>query len=198
MVGALGDRLARRVLARGDRQRRRLVSRPTRSDAPLRREAGALMTSGGVVPGGRAGSELLRNDPEAPFGLRYDSEAVAAAFREVWAPRSMVLVEASDLVRRRRVRPARHAGADRGRAARRGETDRRARRRAPGRRRSPRRSGGREPDPGAARYWRGGGARTRGSAGLLTSASAAPGLRAARRRRADAPRARRPPRATAT
>ena len=52
-----------------------------------------------MVPEGRAGRELLRDDVDAPFGLRYDNDAVAAAFRDVWRPESVVLVEGSDLVR---------------------------------------------------------------------------------------------------
>src|SRR5262245_16425298 len=59
----------------------------------------ALMDGSGVVPGGQVGDELLVRDPTAPFGLRYDEDAVYGAFRDSWAPRSVVLVEASDVLR---------------------------------------------------------------------------------------------------
>src|SRR5262249_8274403 len=42
---------------------------------------------------------LLVPDRGAPFGLRYDNDAVLRAFQTVWQPRSVVLVESSDLVR---------------------------------------------------------------------------------------------------
>ena len=98
VIGALGDRLAsagfsRAVIGNGD------GSYPDQPDVLRRYPVNALMTSGGVVPAGRAGAELLQDDPDAPFGLRYDNEAVAAAFREAWQPDSVVLVEGSDLVR---------------------------------------------------------------------------------------------------
>lgn len=59
-----------------------------------------LMGSDGLVPGGRVGDDLLEPDPEAPFGHRLDEEEVVTAFVQAWRrPRSVVLVEASDLVR---------------------------------------------------------------------------------------------------
>src|SRR5262249_60253534 len=65
-----------------------------------RRQAVAgLMGSAGKVPAGAVGPELLVPDAQAPFGLRYDNAAVLRAFRNVWQPRSVVLVEASDLAR---------------------------------------------------------------------------------------------------
>ena len=100
-VGALGDKLAssdwsRAVIANGDGY--------DPEQLPLggyyRRQAVAgLMGSHGEVPAGALGPELLVADPQAPFGLRYDNDAVLRAFRNVWQPRSVVLVEASDLVR---------------------------------------------------------------------------------------------------
>ena len=40
-----------------------------------------------------------RSTPRAPFGTRYDNGEVASAFGEFWEPTSVVLVEASDMVR---------------------------------------------------------------------------------------------------
>lgn len=105
-VGALGDKLAssdwsRAVIANGDGEdTEQLVS------GYYRRQAVAgLMGSDGEVPAGAVGPELLVPDVQAPFGLRYDNEAVLRAFRNVWQPRSVVLVEASDLVREDAYRP---------------------------------------------------------------------------------------------
>jgi hypothetical protein len=97
-VGALGDALARAgfsraVIGNGD------GSYPDQPDVMRRYAVSGLMTRDGVVPAGRAGAELLRDQPEAPFGVQYANDAVVAAFREVWRPESIVLVEASDLVR---------------------------------------------------------------------------------------------------
>ncbi len=101
-VGALGDALARAgyhraVIANGD------GSEPWTVDAPLpvheRAAAVALMGSNGVVPGGRVDTGLLVHDPAAPFGLRLDPDAVETAFTDAWTSKSVVLVEASDLLR---------------------------------------------------------------------------------------------------
>ncbi len=99
-VGALGDALAdagfdRAVVANGDG--RDFTDR----DAEIyRRQAvSALMSSAGTVPNGQVDDQLLRSDPLSPFGVRYDTDAVVRAFRAAWKPRSVVLVEASDLVR---------------------------------------------------------------------------------------------------
>ncbi|MDQ6855176.1 MAG: hypothetical protein M3046_16070 [Actinomycetota bacterium] len=99
-IGALGDAFAgagwtRAVIANGD---------GLEAGEPLggfyRRQAvTALMGSAGRVPAGSVGPELLTPDPNVPFGLRYDNEAVLRAFRGMWGDRSAVLVEASDLVR---------------------------------------------------------------------------------------------------
>ncbi|HZB71415.1 MAG TPA: hypothetical protein VE395_04725 [Acidimicrobiales bacterium] len=59
----------------------------------------ALMGPTGGLPAGAVGPELLESDPMAPYGRRLDVDAVAEAFTEVWQDRSVVLVEASDLVR---------------------------------------------------------------------------------------------------
>ncbi len=103
-VGALGDALAaadvnRAVIANADRG-------VPGVDVTYGREAVlGLMDSEGVVPSGRVNADLLLEDPEAAFGTRYDLDAVMAAFDDVWEPRSVVLVEASDLVRADAYRP---------------------------------------------------------------------------------------------
>ncbi len=97
-VGALGDALARAgfsraVIGNGD------GSYPDQPDVMRRYAVNGLMTRAGVVPAGRAAAALLREAPEAPFGVQYANDVVVTAFREVWRPESVVLVEASDLVR---------------------------------------------------------------------------------------------------
>ena len=59
----------------------------------------ALMTTGGVVPDGDVGDDLIVKSPGAPFGVRQDLDAVIHAFDRVWKQRNVVLVEASDLLR---------------------------------------------------------------------------------------------------
>ncbi|HEY7138427.1 MAG TPA: hypothetical protein VIB48_25455 [Acidimicrobiia bacterium] len=104
-VGALGDALAkagwsRAVIANGD------GAEPVVDATTYRRDAvAALMGKDGKVPGGRVDAGLLRTDPTAPFGVRLDQSAVTAAFDAVWKPRSVVLVEGSDLVREDMYRP---------------------------------------------------------------------------------------------
>jgi hypothetical protein len=58
-----------------------------------------MMTTGGVVTDGVVGPELLVADPLAPFGRRYDLPVVVDAVADAFTDRSVVLVEASDLVR---------------------------------------------------------------------------------------------------
>jgi hypothetical protein len=99
-IGALGDALAgagwaRAVIANGDG----LDAEDPPGGYYRRQAVTALMGSDGRVPAGAVGPELLTADPKAPFGLRYDNEAVLRAFRDVWSDQSVVLVEASDLVR---------------------------------------------------------------------------------------------------
>jgi hypothetical protein len=111
-IGALGDALeeeqySRAVIANADG-----LDLGSGAPAYYRRAAVAgLMGSDGTVPEGSTSSELLDEDPDAPFGLRYDNRAVTAAFRRVWGPRSVVLVEASDLVRQDFYRPFAEAAA---------------------------------------------------------------------------------------
>jgi hypothetical protein len=99
-IGALGEALSgagwsRAVIANGDG-----LDVENLPGGYYRRQAvTALMGPEGRVPAGAVGSELLTPDPDAPFGLRYDNEAVLREFRDVWNDKSVVLVEASDLVR---------------------------------------------------------------------------------------------------
>ncbi|HTK16420.1 MAG TPA: hypothetical protein VL769_08515 [Acidimicrobiia bacterium] len=69
----------------------------------------ALADHDGIVPAGAVGSSLLERDPSAPFGLRLDPDRVLAAFNRAWdgggSTRSVVLVEASDLLRLRAYEP---------------------------------------------------------------------------------------------
>ena len=97
-VGALGNALSdagvdRAIIANGDHGE-------GSDDVDFRREASVgLMDGRGLVEQGRVGRTLLEDDPEAPFGTRYDNAEVAGAFQEFWDPSSVVLVEASDMVR---------------------------------------------------------------------------------------------------
>lgn len=97
-VGALGDALAeadvaRAVIANGDHGE-------GDDDVDFRREASVgLMDGNGIVQRGRVGRTLLLSDSAAPFGTRYDIGEVHEAFAEFWEPQSVVLVEASDMVR---------------------------------------------------------------------------------------------------
>jgi hypothetical protein len=97
-VGVLGDTLAdagvhRAVIANADR------AEPTGTAGYFRMAGLSLADHNGVVPGGTVAQELLALDPEAPFGLRADPDAYVEAFNANWRDRSVVLVEASDLVR---------------------------------------------------------------------------------------------------
>ena len=97
--GALRDAgFQRAVIANGDGSQPDTPPSPTTST--YRRQAVlGLMNLRGTVPGGQVDEGLLQRDPAAPFGVRLDDDAVSAAFKKVWQPRSVVLVEASDLVR---------------------------------------------------------------------------------------------------
>jgi len=98
-VGVLGDALedagySRAVIANGD------GSQPPQAEDTYRREAvAALMGSDGTLGGGDVDRSLLERAPTFPFGLRTDLDAYDAAFIKAWKSRSVVLVEASDLVR---------------------------------------------------------------------------------------------------
>lgn len=98
-VGALADVLAqagwsRSVIANGDGFDATGVT-----SQPHRAAAIALMGTDGTVPTGELSGRLLAADPGVPFGVHLDAEAVDRAFAMAWTPRSVVLVEGSDLVR---------------------------------------------------------------------------------------------------
>jgi hypothetical protein len=103
--GALGERLdeagyRRAVIGNGD------GVEPAGEPPEFRRQlVSALMDEHGFVPGGRVDAGLLEEHARAPYGLRLDHDAVQAAFETAWTPRSVVLVEASDLVRADTYRP---------------------------------------------------------------------------------------------
>ncbi|HEY7106801.1 MAG TPA: hypothetical protein VH986_10385 [Acidimicrobiia bacterium] len=109
-VGALGDALQdahyrRAVIANGDGVELLAPAaeddeRSDEASRRFRREAVAgLMGSDGRVPAGDVRKDLLEDDPAAAFGVRLARERVLDAFDAVWRDRSVVLVEASDLVR---------------------------------------------------------------------------------------------------
>ncbi len=97
-VGALGDALGaagvrRAVIANGDHG-------AGVEDLDFRREASVgLMDSNGLVQMGRVGRTLLEDAPAAPFGTRLDIDEVESAFQRFFHDRTVVLVEASDMVR---------------------------------------------------------------------------------------------------
>ena len=75
----------------------------------IQRQVGlALADEDGIVARGRLGTDLLTQDPAAPFGLRLDPDRVVATVDEEVAAagddRLLALVEASDLVRTMRYR----------------------------------------------------------------------------------------------
>jgi hypothetical protein len=99
-AGALGDALARAGFGRAVVANADGVEPYTPPLPRYRRDAViGLMGSDGTVPAGAVGPELLQPDQAAPFGLRLSPDAVEREFRDVWKPRSVVLVEGSDLER---------------------------------------------------------------------------------------------------
>lgn len=98
LVGALGETLSEEGVHRA------VIGNADGSEQELdvefgRAVGGALMDTDGLVPGGSVGAGLLEEDPDAPFGRRLDLDAVDAVFQDEWRSDSVVLVEASDLVR---------------------------------------------------------------------------------------------------
>ena len=72
------------------------------ADTRYHREAAlSMMDTTGRVPAGRVGNDLTQRDPDAPFGLRLNRDAVMRAFTKAWEarPKNVVLVEASDVAR---------------------------------------------------------------------------------------------------
>lgn len=105
LVGALGHALheagfSRAVIANADGG-----SRFSTFPEYQRLAVAALMGPSGQVPAGRVDAELLTDDPEFPFGRRLDVAEVGIAFADVWDDQSVVLVEASDVVRATRYAP---------------------------------------------------------------------------------------------
>ncbi len=108
-IGALAAALteagiSRAVVANADG--RQPDSPPSPSISTYRRQAAlGVMSRRGLVPHGQVDEGLLQLDPNAPYGLRLDEDKVVDAFDTVWDGRSVVLVEASDLVRADAYRP---------------------------------------------------------------------------------------------
>lgn len=105
LVGALGRALddagfTRAVIGNADGG-----SRFSTFPEHQRSAAAALMGPSGKVPAGRVDAGLLTDDPDSPFGRRLDVEEVGRVFADVWADKSVVLVEASDVVRATRYAP---------------------------------------------------------------------------------------------
>ncbi len=102
-LGALGIALrdaevGRAVIANADG--RQPDSPPSPQTSTYKRQAGlALIDARGRLPEGKVDNELLQRDPDVPWGVRTDIDAVEAAFDDVWNDRAVTLVEASDLVR---------------------------------------------------------------------------------------------------
>ncbi|MCU1456730.1 MAG: hypothetical protein JWL73_822 [Actinomycetia bacterium] len=100
-VSALGDALVgaginRAVVANADENEPPEVLTDTQYG---RAAVSALMDSNGLLPRGDVGTDLLQKDPGSPYGVRLDLSRVEAAFAKQFTSRSVVLVEASDLVR---------------------------------------------------------------------------------------------------
>jgi len=97
-VGALGTALSQGGVARS------LIANGDHSAAPgqitYRREASlGLMDDQGIIDSGEVGRRLLEDDDEYPFGVRYNNEEVSDSVESFLVPNSVVLVEASDMVR---------------------------------------------------------------------------------------------------
>ena len=97
-VGALGTALSqaevsRAVIANGDHS-------TALGQLTYRREASlGLMDEHGIIDSGEVGRRLLEDDARYPFGVRYNNEEVAVSVWSFLKPKSVVLVEASDMVR---------------------------------------------------------------------------------------------------
>ncbi|MEO7572470.1 MAG: hypothetical protein ABIX10_08530 [Acidimicrobiales bacterium] len=104
-IGALGQALADEGVTRG------VVANADGADPlvpgePIHREAAlGLADESGAVGCGQVSPALLVSDDAAPFGVRLDETTVVAAATRCSTPRSVVLVEASDLRRALAFRP---------------------------------------------------------------------------------------------
>ena len=100
-LGALGDALARARFERGVIANADGAQTVVDGTIPeyQRSAVAALMTHDGVVPEGDVGDDLLVRAPASPFGLRQNLGATIQAFNRVWQPKSVVMVESSDLLR---------------------------------------------------------------------------------------------------
>lgn len=94
-LGLLGDSL--------DGYRRVVIGNADRSltdSSERHREVGAgLMNSSGIVPDALIDESVIRKDSSFAYGLALSADAVVEKFTSVWDEKTMVLVEASDLVR---------------------------------------------------------------------------------------------------
>lgn len=73
---------------------------PDTGSLVYRRDAvAALMRPNGTLTAGVVGDELVERHGASPFGVRADLDAFAEGFRDGWKKGSVVLVEASDLIR---------------------------------------------------------------------------------------------------
>jgi len=73
---------------------------PSPQTSTYRRQAAlALVDTRGRLPDGRVDDGVLRADPTSPYGLRLDQGVVEDSVARDFVDRSVVLVEASDLVR---------------------------------------------------------------------------------------------------
>ncbi len=99
-LGTLGQALADAGVARGVVGNADMADPLVGGGLVRGREAASVMADrSGSVPCGAVGSDLLTTDPVAPYGQRLDPNAVIEAVTGCSTPRSVVLVEASDLRR---------------------------------------------------------------------------------------------------
>lgn len=112
-IGALADATAaagvgRAVIANGDgREPDAATSASDATPGPARQRQAVLglLDRHGEVAHGRVDPGLLERRARDPFGVRLAHRAVLEAFDDAWRGRTVVLVEASDLIRVERYRP---------------------------------------------------------------------------------------------
>ena len=104
--GALGRALNRHHLAAAVVGNSDLPGSITvRSDAVSRPTGAALMDTKYAVDQGAVGTELLRDDTTAPYGVRADPRAVLAAVRDALSDSAVMLIDPGDLDRADAVEP---------------------------------------------------------------------------------------------